>query len=177
MKLDSPTSYLSPKLIIVNKPDLNGKGVIATKSVEKDELIAVWSGVIMNSAQLLEIPDENRQHSVQVEDGFFLVSINVDEPPDYINHSCDANVGMRGQICLIAMRKILPGEEVTIDYAMVDTIPYDEFRCACGSEKCRGAFTADDWMLPEIRERYRGYFAPHVQRKIDKITLHENNIQ
>jgi hypothetical protein len=27
--------------------------------------------------------------------------------------------------------------------------------------------TADDWRLPELRERYRGFFAPHVQARID----------
>jgi hypothetical protein len=50
---------------------------------------------------------------------------------------------------------------------MSDTVAYDEFECSCGAPNCRRSVTGSDWQLPEIQKRYAGYFAPHVQRRID----------
>jgi hypothetical protein len=65
------------------------------------------------------------------------------------------------------MRDIQPGEEICFDYAMSDTVAYDEFVCGCGAPNCRRSVTGSDWQLPELQKRYAGYFAPHVQRRID----------
>jgi hypothetical protein len=64
------------------------------------------------------------------------------------------------------LQRILPGEEVTIDYAMCDGSPYDEFDCACGSPICRGRVTGDDWRNPVLWERYAGHFSPYLERRI-----------
>jgi len=65
------------------------------------------------------------------------------------------------------MRDIKIGEEVCFDYAMCDTMPYDEFDCGCGQPNCRRQVGGDDWQKPELQKRYAGYFSPHVQRRID----------
>jgi hypothetical protein len=65
------------------------------------------------------------------------------------------------------MRDIKIGEEVCFDYAMSDTMAYDEFNCLCGASTCRGKVGGNDWQRPELQKRYAGFFAPHVQRKID----------
>ena len=44
---------------------------------------------------------------------------------------------------------------------------YDEFACGCGAARCRGRVSGDDWRLPELRERYAGYFSAYLQRRID----------
>jgi SET domain-containing protein len=110
--------------------------------------------------------DDQRSRTAQVEEGLYLHSPNMDEPPDYINHSCDPNVGFNGQIVLVAMRQIEVGEEVCFDYAMCDSTPYDEFPCGCGSAKCRGKVSGDDWQRPELQQRYAGYFMPYLQKKL-----------
>jgi uncharacterized protein len=65
------------------------------------------------------------------------------------------------------MRDIKVGEEVCFDYAMSDTMPYDEFECGCGQPTCRGNISGNDWQKPELQKRYAGFFSPHVQRRID----------
>jgi len=84
-----------------------------------------------------------------------------------VNHSCDPNCGMSGQIALVALRPLEPGEEICFDYAMSDGTPYDQFPCGCGAATCRGRVSGDDWQRPELWERYRGYFSPYLQRRID----------
>ncbi|WP_345325886.1 SET domain-containing protein [Candidatus Villigracilis proximus] len=63
---------------------------------------------------------------------------------DYVNHSCNPNAGLSGQIGLVAMRDIEIGEEVCFDYAMSDTMPYDEFNCGCGAYMPR-TVGGNDW--------------------------------
>jgi hypothetical protein len=146
-----------------------GKAVVAREVIEPGEVIAVWSGRIVSAEELDELPADIRRHTVQVEENLYLASLTADEPPDFINHACDPNAGLEGQITIVAMQMIRPGEEVTIDYAMCDGSPYDEFDCACGSACCRGRVTGDDWRNPLLWKRYQGHFSPYLQRRIDAL--------
>ena len=149
--------------------ETGGYGVFAREPVEAGELLVVWSGRVVTPEQLAQFSPEMLRRSVQVEENLYLTSICPDEPADYINHSCNPNAGMSGQIAVVAMRVIAPGEEVSIDYAMCDGTPYDEFDCQCGAPNCRGHVTGDDWSRPELWERYAGYFSPYLQRRIDRL--------
>ena len=60
----------------------------------------------------------------------YLVSGETPEPGDMINHSCEPNCGLLGQMLLVAMRDIARGEELCFDYATCDASDYDEFRCS-----------------------------------------------
>ena len=161
-------SYLSPKLETRNRPDIGEEGIYALEPLAKDDLLIVWGGDIVDEAELRQLPDALKKMTAQVEEGLFQVS-RQPAPGDHINHSCDPNAGMRGQIAIVAMRPIAAGEEVCIDYAMVDGTPYDEFDCACGAAACRGHITGDDWQRPELWQRYAGYFSPYLQRRIERL--------
>jgi hypothetical protein len=163
---DHCTAYLTDKCEVQNRDVTGGKAVFARDVIEPGELIAVWSGRIVSAEELDELSEDIRRHTVQVEERLYLASHGPDEGPDFINHSCDPNTGLEGQIALVALQRILPGEEVTIDYAMCDGSPYDEFDCACGSPICRGRVTGDDWRNPVLWERYAGHFSPYLERRI-----------
>ena len=166
MSQDHCTAYLTDKCEVQNRDVTGGKAVFARDVIEPGELVAVWSGRIVSAEELDELSEEIRRHTVQVEERLYLASHGPDEGPDFINHSCDPNTGLEGQIALVALQRILPGEEVTIDYAMCDGSPYDEFDCACGSPICRGRVTGDDWRNPVLWERYAGHFSPYLERRI-----------
>jgi uncharacterized protein len=163
------TAYLTDKCQVQNRDVGGGHSVIARAVIKPGELIGVWSGRIVATDELDALPEEIRRHTVQIEEDLYLASIGASEPPDFINHSCEPNAGLDGQIAIVALRRILPGEEVTIDYAMCDGTPYDEFDCACGSRMCRGKVTGDDWRDPALWERYAGHFSPYLQRRIDAL--------
>jgi len=167
--VEGVTSYLSPRLEVRGHSETGGYGVFAREPVEAGELLVVWSGRVVTPEQLAQFSPEMLRRSVQVEENLYLTSIYPDEPADYINHSCNPNAGMSGQIAVVAMRVIAPGEEVSIDYAMCDGTPYDEFDCQCGAPNCRRRVTGDDWSRPELWERYAGYFSPYLQRRIDRL--------
>ena len=73
----------------------------------------------------------------------------------HLNHSCDPNLGLRGQIVFVSLRDIETDEELTFDYAMTDDEHY-EMRCDCGSARCRGTVTGKDWLRMELQEKYSG---------------------
>lgn len=163
------TSYLSPKLEARPRPKKGGFGVYACEAVQKGEILAIWGGRVVDGDELAQLPSVTQRHSIQVEDGYYLAPIGPTEPADYVNHSCNPNSGMAGQISLVARRDIQPGEEVNYDYAMSDGSDYDEFECSCEAANCRGRISGEDWRDPELQERYAGYFSPYLQRRIDQL--------
>jgi hypothetical protein len=168
--MDSLThEWLSPKLEARPHPKKGGYGIFAVEPVLKDDLLVVWGGGIFTWEELAALPEAMKHLSIQVEEGLYLVTTGLPHQADYINHSCDPNVGMSGQIAAVAMRDIAPGEEICIDYAMCDGSPYDEFICRCGAAECRGRVTGDDWGIPQLWDRYAGYFSPYLQRRIDHL--------
>ncbi len=161
-----PSSYLSPKLESRPKPNGGGNGVFARQPIKKGELIAIFGGVVYEWNDFVRLPERERSLCIQVEERHFLVPRPIGEG-DYVNHSCNPNAGLSGQIGLVALRDIKTDEEVCFDYAMCDTMPYDEFKCLCGAPNCRGWVSGNDWQIPELQKRYAGFFSPHVQRRID----------
>ncbi len=65
----------------------------------------------------------------------------------FLNHSCDPNLYIDGQIVFRALREILSGEELTVDYGsfmVVQSVVID--KCGCGSDRCRKRITGEDYM-------------------------------
>ena len=160
-------SYLSPKLTIRLCNDGRGAGVFAAEPIEKGELLAVWGGRIIDRASVAELAPAERRYVLQVGDNRYLASLDHVDPPDYINHCCRPNGGLRGEDQLVAMRKIAVGEEISFDYATTDSCPLLEFACECPKRSCRRRVSFDDWKRADVRARNRGYFSPYLQRRID----------
>ena len=163
------THYLSPKLEVRPDPEKGGFGVFAREAAQAGEVLVVWGGNIVTEEQLETLPPITQHHSVQIDEGLYLATIGDLEPADFVNHSCEPNLGLRGQISLVALCDIRPDEEVCFDYAMTDSTPYDEFACHCGTPECRRVITGNDWKLSELWAKYAGYFSPYLQRRIDRL--------
>jgi SET domain-containing protein len=106
-----------------------------------------------------------------IADEFVLVPLNTQEVESvmmFLNHSCDPNVGINGQIVFVAMRHIDSGEELTIDYAMFGANK-KPMRCKCKSSNWRGLITDTDWRITALQEKYRGYFSAYIQQKINAL--------
>ena len=163
------SGYLSPRLELRDAPAKGGLAVFARAALKKNELLAGWGGRIATLPQVMALSAQERGHTIQVYDELYLAPIDMEEPADFINHSCDPNAGISGQICLVAMRDIAAGEEISFDYAMADSSNFDEFECACGASTCRGRVSGDDWKRPELWARYDGYFSTYLQIRINRL--------
>lgn len=161
-------SYLSPKLESGPHPEKGNCGIFCREPIAKDEIIALWGGRVLAASEIDRDMPNFTQQVLQIEDEFYLMAPSM-EPSDCFNHCCAPNVGMSGQIGLIAMRDIAVGEEACLDYAMCDGSDYDEFDCSCGSPNCRGRITGEDWKRSELWDLYNGYFSPYLQRRIAQL--------
>lgn len=158
-------SWLTP-LAQVRDAGAKGLGVFATADIPAGTTVAGFGGHVVERAEFDLLAEDLRTHSLQVDDRLYLVSLPPFAPADYVNHSCEPNCGIVGSLLLVTMTDVVAGEELCFDYAMTDTNDYDEFVCACATPSCRRLITGGDWKLPELQERYRGYFSAYITRRI-----------
>jgi len=158
-------SYLNPKCEARQLAD-GSCGVFTIEKLTKNELVSLWGGKIIREDELDSSIPRFTQRVLQLDESLYILTAEEKEPNDCFNHSCNPNLGFFGQIGLVAMRDIEAGNELTFDYAMSDGGPYDEFDCLCGSASCRKKVTGNDWRLPELQEKYHGYFSPYISRRI-----------
>ena len=163
-----PFSYRSPKTEVRDSP-IHGRGLFATAKIDKDEIVAVKGGHIVDRKTLREkITPVLGPVEIQIDDDLFIAPVTPEEREGsmlYSNHSCNANLGMRGEITFVAMRDIRAGEELTHDWATTDDDDYS-VKCKCGAANCRGTLTGKDWQRPDLQKQYAGYFSAYLARKI-----------
>jgi len=83
------------------------------------------------------------------------------------NHACDPNLGWVDQYSLATMSAVAAGVELVTDYAMCTVAPDWILRCHCPSYRCRQMIEGTDWRIPQLQQRYDGWWAPYVQRLVD----------
>ena len=154
----------------VKSSETAGRGLFAKEAIRKSEVVSVRGGHILTRQMENEIMHKPDGYwGYPIADEFVLAPLNTQEVEDvmmFLNHSCEPNVGILGQIVFVAMRNIAIGEELTIDYAMFGA-DEEPIRCNCRSSICRGLITGSDWKIKNLQESYRGYFSSYIQQKID----------
>jgi hypothetical protein len=158
------SNYLTPLAETRATPGTNF-GTFAIAPITAGTIVVTFGGAQMNRGTFDKHPVERRMRSLQIELESFLLGPEERQLGDAVNHSCDPNCGMGNATQLVAMREIATGEEITFDYAMSDASNYDEFSCICATSLCRHSITSLDWKLPELQQRYNGYFSPYIVRK------------
>ena len=109
--------------IIVGKSNIHGTGVFLNQDVSEGDFISHIKGKIHTvSRQLLNTEEESLMNPDWV--GVSMSSwIDPLPPCKYLNHSCDPSCGIKGRVCLYALRDMKVGDEVTIDYSTVESNP------------------------------------------------------
>ena len=123
------------------KSPIHGKGRFSTQAIMTDEVICVAGGFALS-----------KQHS-EWKTGLLIDENFILQPPidhgyeAFINHSCNPNIYIDGQIIFRALRNILPKEELTIDYGtfmILDRVIIEN--CTCCSPDCRKRIHGSDYL-------------------------------
>lgn len=164
-------SYLSSKCT-ARQSVISGWGVYAKETIEKGELIAAWGGRICDKEEMQRICKRNPKfviHPISVYENLFLVPLNEKrlEDSDRFNHSCNPNAGVKGQILLVARKKIRFQEEICFDYETTQMGSFDglPFHCKCKSKNCRKNILGSSWKNKKFRQQNRGFFSWYLQEK------------
>ena len=163
-----PLSYRSPKTEVCESK-IHGRGLFAKTDIGKDEIVAVKGGHIVDRKTLRErITPRLGPVEIQIGQDLFIAPVTDEERELsmlYSNHSCNPNLGVRGEITFVAMRDIRVGEELTHDWAMTDDDDYS-VECKCGAPNCRKILTGKDWQRADLQTGYAGYFSAYLADKI-----------
>jgi uncharacterized protein len=160
-------SYRSPKTE-VRTSGTHGRGLFAVRPLREGEIVSIRGGHILPRRAPRRGQRRPAGWGYPIADGFVLAPITKRERETvmmFLNHSCEPNVGIEGQIVFVAMRPIRSGEELTIDYAMfgADSKP---MRCRCRAASCRRRVTSSDWRLEHLQRKYGSYFSAYLLSKI-----------
>ena len=129
---------LAPGLA-VKKSHINGKGCFATAHFPRRRKIAEYTGERITDAEANRRANRRVLRICAIDYDWSLDGSRGGNGTHYMNHSCEPNCFMKilhGHIQFYALRDILPGEEITIDYET--TLHSDKKRCHCGAKTCRG---------------------------------------
>ena len=158
-------NWLTPKAQMRVTPG-KGSGSFAISKINKGETVSSFGGYVINQSELSKYSPDRVSRSLQLNQDLYLLSGINPEAGDMINHSCDPNCGIAGTSSVQALQDIEIGNELSFDYAMTDSSEYDEFRCACGKDKCRGLITGNDWQKEELQLKYKHYFGSYIEKLI-----------
>ena len=150
--------------------EIEGRGLFSMVPIKAGETVVVKGGHVFDRQTRDELAKTLGPAEIQIGDDLFIGPMTQEEREASmmcLNHSCEPNVQIVGQITFRAMRDIGTGEELTFDYATGDDDDW-EMACACGSASCRGHVSGRDWKIPELQRRYRGCFSEYIERKIQQ---------
>jgi hypothetical protein len=140
-----------PAPLLVRDSPVHGRGVFATRRIEKGERIVEYLGERVSHDEAdrrYELKDDNDSHTfLFIVDSKTVIDAGTNgNDARFFNHSCDPNcesVVEKRRVFIEALRSIEPGEEMTYDYQIYrdhdDPENIDEiFACRCGFANCRG---------------------------------------
>jgi hypothetical protein len=172
MRTYLPRTWISPKLVH-GESKIHYDGVLVTAPIAAGEKLMEFGGQLISKHDADEGPYRVRSIWAVGEDAYLALP-ETDLAPsldENLNHSCDPNAWLDGDVVLVARRDIAAGEEITLDQGTWnfddEAYVWDRPHCTCGAAHCRKTLTNDDWRLDTVRQRYRGHFHPFVQRMID----------
>ena len=125
--------------LLVMKSALGGLGCFATVHFSKDAAIAEYAGERITEAEAVRrLTRTSGRHISQLDTDHYIDGSVGGNETQYINHSCEPNADVLvidSFMIVFALREILPGEEVTVDY--LNSFDHDQTLCLCRTPSCR----------------------------------------
>ena len=137
--------------ITVKESTIHGKGIFALKDIKKGEIISIIKGprkfkINRSAKDALAHPDWV---------GFKMHHwIDPIPPYKYLNHSCNPNCGIKGKVETVALKNIKKGEEVVIDYSIIEGDVRWRMKCHCGQKNCRETIKSFQFLPDKQFYRY-----------------------
>jgi uncharacterized protein len=155
----------------VKPSPIHGRGLFAVESIARGEVVCVKGGHVFDRRRLEELTPRLGPAEIQIGEDLFIGPAHEDEREGsmiFSNHSCEPNIGVRGEITFVALRDIAAGEELTHDWATTDDDGY-RLECRCGTPACRRTITGQDWRRPDLQEKYGRNFSSYLLEKIERL--------
>ncbi len=160
--------------VVVHDTGRIGLGLVTLDLIARGSQVILFGGALMSWREVMALPEDMRDIPFQVADDVFFGIPNRSDIGigERINHSCNPNLGFVSEMKLVALRDILPREDVTMDYATCTSMEDYHLVCRCGEKNCRGVVRGTDWQLPDVQHRLGKYYQPYLRNKLYKQQKH-----
>jgi len=147
----------------------SGNGRFATDHIKESEVVVILGGLMLTEDEYQQIRHRFPFVSgLLIHEDFKIHQVNfISDYNGTLNHSCNPNVYLNGQVVIKALRPIESGEEFFLDYGTIadqDLVLFED--CQCGADNCRKYITCKDWLSPSFRSERAFYFNHYLQELI-----------
>lgn len=150
------------------KPGLQA-GLFATRDIKVGETIFYAQG------ERLNLHVTSKTLSARYANALGIKRDNWINPPDsnplrFLNHSCEPNAGIKGEVTIVARKPIKKDEHITIDYSITecDELWTLETTCSCDTKKCRKIISSIQSLPLKTFKQYLPYINRHMQLEYRK---------
>ncbi len=141
--------------VVYRDSPIHGTGVFAARTIAPGERLIEYVGEKITKAESLIRCEQDNRYIFSLDDEFDLDGAVGWNPARFINHgcspNCEAELTEDNRIWIVALREIVPGEEITFNYGY-DLENYREHPCRCASPECVGFIVAEEF-FPHIRSQ------------------------
>lgn len=160
------------KHIYIRTSPIEGMGVFAGEDVKKGDVIQHIKG----EARFLTV--QSKEDSLSYPNWIGIGHnkwIDPEHPNQYLNHSCNPNASVRGRIVIdknkqakgkydiVAIKPIKEGEEVLIDYSVIEGDDLWEMPCLCAAKNCRKVVRSIKFVPKAQFKKYLPYVPTYFQ--------------
>jgi len=139
---------------------IDGLGICAGENIKKGDVIQHIKGKVRFKI------NKNKRDALSHPNWVGLKKnkwIDPDYPNKYLNHSCNPNAGIRGSVTMVAIKNINEGEEITVDYSIIEGDHMWEMECKCGEKNCRKIIRSVQFLSERQFKKYLPYVPKYFQ--------------
>ena len=140
---------------------VSGLGIMAGEDIKRGEIIRQITGEV----KFLSIKSKEDSLSypnwIGIGEGKW---IDPAYPHQYLNHSCNPTAGVNDKLEIVALRDIKEGEEITIDYSIIEGDDLWEMPCSCGSLNCRKIIRSVKYLPKKSFDAYLPYIPAYFKK-------------
>ena len=139
----------------------NGKGIVAIRKFNRDEVIFEVEGKIIDCDFSAKLDKSTRDNTYRYDEDYYLSPKG--KIGDYLNHSCKPNskiTKFKDKLFVRSIINIEKGMEVMIDYSTI--LARDDvwtMKCNCGEKNCRKS-------IKNIGDLPKSVFTKYVRLRI-----------
>lgn len=160
------------KHIYIATSPINGKGIRSGENIKRGEVIQPIKGKMKFMTIKCKNDSLSNPNWIGVAKNQW---IDPGKPFKFLNHSCNPNAGVRGKINIVAIKDIKEGEEITLDYSIVEGDSSWEMKCECGAPNCRSIIRSIQFLPKENYHEYMPFIPTYFKKVYEKhISLKDN---
>lgn len=149
------------KELYVAKSNIEGKGVFSKRKFKRGEVVFILKGSIKKLHIKSSKDSKLGPKWVGISKGTWIDPNGIAE---YLNHSCNPNLGIRGRVLFVALRDIQADEELTFDYSITEDDHFWQFKCNCGQKGCRKVLRSIQFLPESVFKSYLPYVPSYFQK-------------